>query len=148
MGLMDSLKFKFWDGLGTVTDLIQSWQPEGCKSEKDFEKSLFSHLQKELSDIRITKQYARGRIKADIVIAEELIIELKTNLKTTGQLQRLMGQLLIYKTAWPGKTIVILTGQTDADLRKELDRNIKAHFEDFNPFDPWRLDSSILIVQK
>jgi hypothetical protein len=80
-----------------LRDLIGKWKPRSCKSEKDYENSLYEFLHKELGDTQITKQYARGRIRADIVISEKVIIELKTNLDSTGKYQRLIGQLAAYE---------------------------------------------------
>ncbi len=67
----------------------------------------------------MTKQYARGRIRADIVVHDNVIIEMKNNLDTTGKLQRLVGQLETYKK-WDGYIIILLCGNTEPNIRKEL----------------------------
>ena len=48
-------------------------------------------------------------------------MELKNNLDTTAKYQRLVGQLAEYKQ-WDGRVLVLLTGKTDPNLRKQLDR--------------------------
>ena len=127
MGFLDKLKFDLWDRSTAVTDLINRWKPRGCKTEKDFELSLYDFLHKELGETQITKQFARGRIRADLVVAEKVIVELKTNLDSTGKFQRLIGQLAAYEE-WDGSVIVLLTGTTDQNLLKEL----KLHTDKLN----------------
>jgi hypothetical protein len=119
MGFLDKLKFNLWDDVGAVTTLIGNWQPESCKSEKDFENSLYKFLHAELGDTQITKQFAQGRIRADLAIGTKVIVELKFNLNTTTKYQRLIGQLDSYK-GWEGRVIVLLVGETEPNLFKEL----------------------------
>jgi hypothetical protein len=94
------------------------------QDRKGHEKSLYSFLHDELGDVQVTKQYAVGRTAADIVVGEKVIIELKHNLNATSKLQRLFGQLEQYR-AWTGPVIVLLTGDTEPNLRKELKRKLK-----------------------
>lgn len=92
-----------------------------------------------LDDIQVTKQYAKGRIRADIVVGDKVIIELKNNLDSTGKYQRLIGQLNEYK-AWDGDTIIVLCGKTDKNLRKELDRFLgDTNSDNFGPHEPFRV---------
>jgi hypothetical protein len=102
-----------------VYSAIKRWRPRRCETEKDYEKSLYEFLHKEFPDIQVTKQFANGRIRADIVVGDKIIIELKNKLDTTAKYQRLMGQLMAYEQ-WEGQIFVILTGDTDANLRKQL----------------------------
>ncbi len=124
MGLLDELKFKVWDSVGAVTSLLGRWRPRGCKTEKDFENSLYKFLHESLGKIQITKQYAKGRIRADLVVGDDVIVELKHNLDSTAKFQRLIGQLSEYKE-WKGQIVVLLTGSTDPNLRKQLDDYIE-----------------------
>lgn len=138
MGFLDDLKFKVGDKIKFVTSLCEKWSPRKCKTEKDYEVSLYNYLHKELANtkIQITKQFAQGRIKADLLIGDKVIIELKTNLNSTAVYQRLTGQLLQYGE-WKGRVIILLTGETEPNLRKELQEFVKkqnsAH-EDFFDF--------------
>ncbi len=122
MSTFDEVKFKLWNNVDAVVSLIQRWKPENCKIEKDYEKSLYEYLHKEFDTIQVTKQYAKGRIKADIVIGGEkgIIIEIKRNLTTRAEYQRLIGQLVEYKE-WAGSVIVLLTGSIDLNFKKQLD---------------------------
>lgn len=124
MKFTDKLRFHVWDSIKVVTDLINEWQPQNCKIEKDYEKSLYNFLHNKLEDIQITKQYAKSRIRADLMIGDKVIVELKYNLDTTAKYQRLIGQLSEYKE-WDGRVIILLTGETDRNLRKQLDEYLK-----------------------
>lgn len=119
MGFLEKLQFKFWDAKGMVNSFINEWEPQNCKNEKAYEKSLYSFLHEKFQDIQITKQFSRGRIKADIVVGDKVILELKNNLNTTAKYQRLIGQLSEYKE-WEGHIIILLTGTTDPNLKKQL----------------------------
>jgi len=124
MGLLAKLKFQVWDKPGGIVALLDKWKPRDCSNERDFEKSLYAFLHLELGDIQVTKQYAKGRIRADLVIGDTVIVELKHNLDSTAKYQRLVGQLMEYKE-WKGQTVVLLTGKTDPNLRKKLDTYLK-----------------------
>ena len=66
-----------WNSIGVIKSAIKSWRPRNCSKEKDFEKSLYIFLHKKFPDIQVTKQYAKGRIRADILVGDKIIIELK-----------------------------------------------------------------------
>jgi hypothetical protein len=123
MSTFDEIKFKLWNNVDAVVSLIQRWNPKNCKTEKDYEKSLYEYLHNEFDTIQVTKQYAKGRIKADIVIGGEkgIIIEIKRNLTTKAEYQRLIGQLVEYKE-WPGSVIVLLAGSVDLNFKKQLEK--------------------------
>ncbi|HEY6195520.1 MAG TPA: hypothetical protein VI504_10795 [Candidatus Eisenbacteria bacterium] len=124
MGLLDKLKFQLWDDVGAVVDLIAKWRPRKCETEKDFEKSLYAYLHEAFEDTQITKQFAQGRMRADLMVGGKVIIELKHNLDSTAKLQRLIGQLSQYDS-WKGRVIVLLTGETEPNLLKELKQFIR-----------------------
>jgi len=107
--------------MNTTVDLIKRWRPRRCQTEKDYEKSLYQFLHKELDGIQITKQFGKGRIRADLMVGEKVIVEIKNNLDTPAKYQRLIGQLNDYKD-WDKSVVIILTGKTDPNLRKQLDR--------------------------
>jgi len=119
MSFLEKLKFHAWDSVGVVVSHLQKWRPRGCSTEKDFEKSLFKYLHEKLPEIQVTKQYAQGRIRADLMVGGKVIIELKHNLNSTAKYQRLIGQLTEYRD-WDGRVVILLTGETDPNLRKEL----------------------------
>ncbi len=118
MDLLEKVKFKY-DKLGYIKKLIERWEPENCKNEKDYEKSLYEYLHEKLPETQVTKQYAKGRFKADLMVDEKIIIELKNNLKVKNNYQRLLGQLSEYKD-WKGPVIILLCGESDINFIKEL----------------------------
>jgi hypothetical protein len=118
MAFMERLRFS-WDDVGTVIKLLESWSPEDCKREKDFENSLFAYLHAVLPSTQVTKQYGVGRTKADIVVNKSVAIEMKHNLDSTAEFQRLVGQLMDYED-WKGRIIVLLTGENDPELVKRV----------------------------
>jgi len=140
MGVFDKIRFKFWDPAGMVSSLVKEWHPVRCKTEKGYEKSLYSFLHKRLEDIQITKQYARGRIRADLLVGDKVIVEIKNNFNTTTKYQRLIGQITEYKE-WEGEIIIVLMGKTDPNLRKGLENY--AEKEE----DGWG-EKRIIIIQK
>jgi len=105
----------FLNPFGTVEKIVINWNPKGCRTEKDFESSLVSTLEKELPDKRIQRQYGSGRQRVDIVIDDKIPIEIKKDLKTTAIYQRLIGQLEEYLKKWDN-LILVLTGDIDQDL--------------------------------
>ncbi len=123
MELVDSIKYNF-DKIGYIKNLIVKWEPVGCKTEKEYENSLYNFFHKSLPNTQITKQYAKGRIKADIVIDQQYIIELKNKLTSRANYQRLLGQLIEYKT-WEGIIILLLIGESDQNFIKEIKSFIK-----------------------
>ncbi len=61
-----------------------------------------------------------------MVVGDDVIVELKTNLKTTARYQRLVGQITIYKE-WDGQIIIVLVGETDPNLYKEVMKHAESH---------------------
>ena len=114
-----------------VLKLIDDWHPRSCKTEKDLERSLHKHLEKNLPDSEIIMQYASGRIKGDIGVDGHVLIEIKDSLKSTGQLQRLMGQLDLYHGLWKGKVIVVICGDSQRDLVNALTKKVESLKQDF-----------------
>ncbi|GAH19881.1 unnamed protein product, partial [marine sediment metagenome] len=89
MGILSKIGFNL-NPVGTVMDIINKWKPGKCKTEKDYEKSLYNFLEKQLPDIEIVKQFGIGRTKVDIAVARKVFIEIKYNLNSTSKLQRLL----------------------------------------------------------
>jgi hypothetical protein len=135
------LKFRYWDSLGAVADLVNDWKAFRCKTEKDYERSLYTFLHKSLDGIQVTKQFANGRVRADLVVGNKVMIELKVNLDSTGTYQRLIGQLEDYQD-WKGDIVIVLLGRTDPNLRKKLDGQV-AKRSGFLAF-----DQQLRVVQK
>lgn len=108
-----------WAPVSAVKQAIGKWSPRECENEKSYENSLYLFLHEYFPDVQITKEYAIGRTKVDLNVGDEVIIEIKKDLKSTGQYGRLIGQLEEYKK-WKGATIILLVGDTDPHLKKKL----------------------------
>ncbi|MBE3139588.1 MAG: hypothetical protein IMZ53_03290 [Thermoplasmata archaeon] len=113
-----------WDPISEVKKAIKLWSPGKCESEKDCENSLYNFLHAHFDDVQITKEYGVGRTRADINVGDKVLIEIKKDLQTKAQKDRLIGQLEDYMK-WTGATIILLTGETDPNLKKELDQYAK-----------------------
>ena len=113
-----------------VGKLIKDWKPRGCKTEKDFENSLYRYFEKNLSQ-SATKQYGLGRVKADITFGKDVAIELKKDFKTTAQYQRLIGQIEIYKREFESVFVVLCGKKTDQNLVSELKKKYESDFDLF-----------------
>ena len=110
----------------SVMKLIEAWHPRGCKTEKDLERSLHKHLEKNLPDTDVQMQYASGRVKGDICVDHKVLIELKDGLKSTAQVQRLLGQLDLYESQWKKEVIVIICGDSQRDLVRQIEAKVEA----------------------
>lgn len=115
---------------GTVCEVIESWQPKGCKTEKDYEESLLQKLRRELKNQIIQTQYGSGRQRIDIVVHKKVPIELKKDLKSTASYHRLIGQLEEYLQDWD-HIILVLCGIIKLDLIKSLKKYIDRKEEGF-----------------
>lgn len=136
MGVIDKLKFYVWDDVGAVIDVIKKWKPRDCKTEKDLENSLVRKLKKHFPGLDVTPQYERNGIRGDIVVGDKVLIEIKYNLKSTPTL---IGQLMRYEQKWPGRVLVLLTGDTKPSLIKELEEFVqeKGLGSGLLPIDRW-----------
>jgi len=104
---------------GRVCEVIESWRPRGCKTEKDYERSLVKKLQNELVNQNIQQQYGSARQRFDIMVHDKVPIEIKKDLNSTAKLQRAKGQLDGYLKDWEG-VILVLCGDVSGDLFNDL----------------------------
>jgi hypothetical protein len=149
MGVFDKFKWG-WDSIGMLTSLIGKWRPRNCETEKDYENNLYLFLHRELEGHTIEKQSGRGRFHADIVIDNKLVIEIKYNLRTTANYQRLIGQVQEYNK-WDGQVILLLIGKTDPNLKKQLFSLLKEQGlrDSINPLDLLNImNDKVIVVEK
>ena len=92
MSFFDAPGF-YWNPVQYVSKYIDEWSAKGCSSEKDCEDSLYLFLHDRLPKLQIVKQYGRGRSHVDLLIQDKVMVELKYDLTSTGEYQRLIGQL-------------------------------------------------------
>ena len=140
MSTFQVIRFKYWDSVGTVTKLIHSWKPVDCRTEKEYENSLYAHLRTTLPGIVITPQFAFGRARTDLAVGNEVAIEIKKDLNDTSEFQRLLGQIHQFGD-WRGYFIALLVGSTDPNLMDELVRQTRGIP---GPF----IDPKVVVVEK
>lgn len=107
------------DPFGTVLEIIDSWKPRNCKTEKDFERSLSSLLSQKLKKQNIETQYGAGKQRINIVVDQKVPIEIKNNLNTTACLQRTVGQLDFHLKKWD-RVILVLCGEVKSYMYSDL----------------------------
>ena len=110
---------------GVAIALIHEWNPPGSKLESDYEKSLHSFLKERLPFAKVVRQYGSGRIKCDLAIDNKVMIELKAGFNSTAKLQRLIGQIDLFKREWEKPLVVVLLGKTEDDLLHDLHKSIR-----------------------
>ncbi len=131
-----------WSPKDAVAKIIKEWSATGCTSEKECEDSLYALLHERFPEIQIIRQYGRGRSRVDLMVAEKVMIELKYTLTSTSEYQRLVGQLIEYKD-WHKDILLVLVGDTERSILKQLERTIETEFSGFT-----LLDNTIEIIQK
>lgn len=110
----------------TVAELIEEWKPPSAHLESEYEKSLHQFLKSKLPFVKVTRQYGSSRVKCDLATGNEVIIELKAGFKSTNKLQRLLGQIELYRGEWEDRPIiVVLLGELEEDLLHDLHRNLQ-----------------------
>lgn len=126
MDLWDRLRY--WSNhIEYVAGLVDRWSPSGCASEKDCEDSLYNFLHKNLLDKQVIRQYGKGRSHVDLMVDDKVMIELKFKLSSTSEYQRLVGQLVDYGR-WEKAFILVLVGETDRGMFKQLQKEIDERF--------------------
>ena len=111
----------------TVISLIEEWKPKPARLESEYEKSLHTFLKSRLPFVKITRQYGSARVKCDLATGTEVIIELKAGFRSTQKLQRLIGQVDLFRREWEKPIVVVLLGETEEDLLHDLHRSLRPY---------------------
>jgi hypothetical protein len=110
-----------------VCGLIEDWVPKDCKSEKDFEESLYRWLKYNLSGIEIIKQYGLAENRIDISVGRKVFIEIKKDLINQNHLKRLVGQLTLYEKERIDYLILLICCQHEPNLVSQLEKEISKY---------------------
>lgn len=110
---------------GFVRRLLEEWVPASLGlCEKDHEEALFRFLSSKLPDVPIVQQYGIAKGKADIVIQDSHVIELKLGLTEVLEFDRCLGQLERYRQKWickdRGPVYLVIVGESDSEFRDVL----------------------------
>jgi|YelNatPaOPRAMG01_1025707.scaffolds.fasta_scaffold05734_16 hypothetical protein len=111
-----------------VYSIVQSWQPrKEYPVEEGYRDDLLQFLRRELNKpdwLGMSRQHSiqkeSGRHLADIGIDRRVGIELKRNLKSKADADRLIGQVKGYLREYYEGVIIVLCGRTDRDKLEYL----------------------------
>lgn len=142
--------------IGSFQKVFDAWVVEDTedrrrsepKTEKGWERSLVDHMRLMLPELNIIPQGGSGMKHGDIVVERKAylgsglvrdIVELKLGLSTTGNYQRLLGQIDEYRKE-NGTTIVVICGHdADPKLLKSLETRYPSSTEKLGIF--WKKDA-------
>lgn len=122
--------------------IFSDWQPRAYNlDEKDHEADLFAALRRALPDVPMTTQHGLAKGRADIVIEDSHVIEVKLGLTDVLEFDRCIGQMERYYQRWVkkdrGPFHLIVVGESDPDLRDMLHvwfEEANARFITWSPF--------------
>jgi hypothetical protein len=104
--------------LAAVIKVLVSWQARGAESEADYQASLHRKLRRDLPGANpererpIGDRATRNRGRADLVVSDSLLIEMKKGLTTTSA-QRAIGQIQMYLSAWNRGPVMLLVCEVE-----------------------------------
>ena len=129
-----------------VLKLLSEWKPASFEvSEKTQEDDLNIWLRKRLPDVPIIAQYGIAKGKADLVIQDSHVIELKLSFDETSvaEFDRCIGQLERYKQKWVkkdrGPVYLVVVGHSDSEFRDLLHTWIRETNSSFITISPFHL---------
>jgi len=112
-----------------VRDALAEWKPGRLPSEKSYEDSAYAYLNKSFARDKFERQYARGKTRADIYVSFKdgatVAIELKYAIKDRAEYHRLLGQIYEYVSEWSVEVLVVLCGDNDPALVKNIDGYVR-----------------------
>ena len=110
-----------------VERALALWKPTSFElSEKQQENALFAWLRQCLPDVPMIAQYGLAKGRADIVIEEKHLIELKLGFTAdkVADFDRCIGQMERYKQKWvkkrTGPVYLLVVGESDPEFRDLL----------------------------
>lgn len=136
--------------------IIMRWTPkQKYSNENQYRAELIDVLRKRLTEnvnpfgpprrVNITKEDGRGL--CDIAIDRKIGIELKKDLKSKSQIDRLIGQITEYETYYRS-LIILLVGNTDKNSLDEFKYRVKSHLNRNVGLMPYDQGPIIRIVDK
>lgn len=121
-----------------VRRFLGDWKPRSLQlSEKEHEQDLQAWLQKCLPEVPIVAQYGIAKGKADLVIEDKHVIELKLAFADdcVAEFDRCIGQMERYLQKWvkkdQGPVYLVVVGKSNSEFRDMLHQAIKHMNGDF-----------------
>lgn len=131
-----------------VRRLLDEWKPRSFDvSEKEQEMDLQAWLQSNLPDVPIVSQYGIAKGKADLVIQDEYVVELKLAFTDENlvEFDRCIGQMERYRQKWVSKdrglVFLVVVGKSGSEFRDML-------HEAFKQFNTSTLNNYFFITEK
>ena len=110
-----------------VLRALDSWKPSSfALLEKQQEQALQAWLRKCLPDVPVLAQYGIAKGKADLVIQDSHVIELKLGFgeSSVAEFDRCVGQMERYRQKWVkadrGSVYLVVVGDSDPEFRALL----------------------------
>lgn len=127
---LESILFKSWDPLGSVRGKIEDWSSSSIfDKESEVEQEVTAFLKEKFPRLVVRNQFRHDRVIADILVEEKVAIEIKLNLKSTNELNRLLGQIDHYYE-WGVYLIVLLVGDCPDDFKSKIQKKLARLWED------------------
>lgn len=115
-----------------VLRLLSTWRPDSFElGEGDHEDHLKTWLESELPGVPIATQYGVAKGRADIVLQDQHLIELKLGFSSSNvkEFDRCLGQMERYRQKWVeqgrGPVYLVLVGDSDSELKGVLENWFK-----------------------
>ncbi|HVV51138.1 MAG TPA: hypothetical protein VHO06_15830 [Polyangia bacterium] len=123
----------FWElDVDDIVKAVVAWVPGALFSERRYRDSLLKHLQATFPKNKFHIEFKTGKGKADIFVDFEdrtgfgakVAIELKYQLKTANECNRLIGQIANYVDC--GEVLVVLCDETKQELADAVAKSLQA----------------------
>ena len=111
--------------LEAVIKVLISWQPRGAETEADYQASLHRKLRRDLPGANPERERPIGdraagtRGRADLVVSDAVLIEMKKGMTTTSA-QRAIGQIRMYLRAWDRGPVMLLVCEADPAMAQRF----------------------------
>ena len=133
---------------GLLINILAGWQPQAfALDEKDYQADLFATLREALSDVPMATEHGLAKGRADIVVEDSHVIELKLGFSDVLEFDRCIGQLERYYQRWVkkdrGPVYLVVVGDSDPDLRDMLHVWFEEANERFFTWSPFHLIEKI-----
>ena len=120
---MNEWKFKYWGAPGNIQQMFEDWSPLKGDNEIHYKKELYKYFRKKFRKANIQKEFEQGKIRADFIIDNEIVVKVLYNLQKTSDYQKAMSKILDYR-GWLGKVVIVLLGKTEPKLSMNLKKDV------------------------
>lgn len=115
-----------------IKDLMEDWEPGNFNHESGYRDSLYRFLDKEFRLVDVKRRYSEGKVSPDITVGDNVFMEIYKDFDKDSDLQGLKTKIDNYKDEYKEKgisIIVLLVGDADTELIKELQQYLEESFD-------------------